>query len=156
MVGSFFIMKKLNKMKALLFDLEWVIYNPLTQDFSVLFWDIYNLTKKKNIKTVIATWADSNELENINNKINIYDFFKDVFSSVESWFKFKSDPLFFQDIAKILNTETNEMRLIDDWENGIKGAKLSWMNTFFIWSTLINYADKYWSMQDFLIFLQTI
>lgn len=143
-------------MKILLIDLEWVIYNPLTQDFCLWFWDVYNFTKKKNIQIAIATWADANELQDINSKIKAYNLFQDIFSSVELWFKSKSDPLFFQNIAKTLNTKTNEIRLLDDWENGIKGAKLAWINTFFIWNRLLYYADQYWSMQDFLIFLQTI
>jgi len=143
-------------METLLFDLEWVIYNNQNENFCEWFIDIYGLAKQKNIQITIATWADINELEIINSKIKIYDFFKNIFSSIELWFGLKSNPLFFQYIVKTLKTDPDKTRLIDDWGNGIKWAKTVWINTFFVWQNPIQCSDKFWTLQNFFTFLQTI
>jgi phosphoglycolate phosphatase-like HAD superfamily hydrolase len=142
--------------KLILFDLEWVTYDPIKKTLCKEFYSVYNFAKTNNIIVAIATWATKKEIEYIAKKIPLRElFWTNIFCSLELGYESKKNPLFFSQIIKILWLSAENSWMIDDGNNGIQWAKLAWLYTYYVWNKKIDYCDYFGSITDFLSFLQT-
>jgi len=142
--------------KLVVFDLEWVVYDPTKKSLCKWFQSIYNFAKNNNIMVAIATWATKKEIEHIAQKTPLRElFWTNIFCSPDLGYDSKKEPLFFNQIIKSLWLEPENSWMIDDGSNGIEWAKLAWLHTYYVWNNKISYCDYFGSMSDFLSFLQT-
>ncbi len=154
-VGFFYLHNNV-MYNTILFDLEWVVFDPTTKQLCSGFQEIYNFAILNNITVGLVTGATKAEVEAIENTISLEKLFgNNIYIVEELWFSSKRESALWEFVVSQMSLSPKNTLLVDDGENGILWAKSTWIITYYVSNdgTICTYADEVWTLSDFLNFL---